>query len=245
MLSSECWTQTTGTCSDRALSTSVLMRPMTPSRSQASATTSFCTSMTSSAVLGSSVKRGHGASLISRCPSHRRYAAAPTVGGQARSVSRAPRFGRAPARLGARWNAGPAMTNPTRATRELTISVGSQPAAQSHPGPAPPPDPRGERSDARRGLRGDRPRPVDRGAAEHRLRLRGAVQPRWPRRVAGHRPPERAALPAARRPGRGRAPQPPGLREGVVPGGPRRAARRRAGRQPAAGRPATSPVPST
>src|SRR3954471_1953234 len=52
--SPECWTQTTGTFSALALSTRAAMFAITPSRSCASATTSFCTSTTSNAVLGRS-----------------------------------------------------------------------------------------------------------------------------------------------------------------------------------------------
>src|SRR4051812_16482701 len=51
-----CCTQTTGTPSDRALLTSVLMLLMTLSRATAPATTPFCTSITTSAALGRSVK---------------------------------------------------------------------------------------------------------------------------------------------------------------------------------------------
>src|SRR5580704_1108547 len=47
-----CWTQTTSTSAARALSTRVLMLATTLSRSYASPTTPFCTSMTSNAVFG-------------------------------------------------------------------------------------------------------------------------------------------------------------------------------------------------
>ena len=57
-----CWTQITGTCSARAVSTSAPMLAMTRSRSWASATTPFCTSMTTSAVFGRSCKLAMSAS---------------------------------------------------------------------------------------------------------------------------------------------------------------------------------------
>src|SRR6476620_8009488 len=80
MLSSECCTQMTGTCSARALPTRSLMRAMTPSRSNAPETTSFCTSTTSSAVLGRPSKVVM-ASPNSCSASYRRYADPTTVGG--------------------------------------------------------------------------------------------------------------------------------------------------------------------
>ena len=126
------------------------------------------------------------------------------------------------------------MTNQPHQPPRAHHQCAHQPARQGHPRPAPAAHTRGERPDPRRGLRGDRARAVRRRAARHRLRVRGPLQPGGSGRIAGARAPVRPARPAARRRGRGRAPDPTGLREGVLPRGTGRAARgRRPGRHEA------------
>src|SRR5579884_1537946 len=80
--SSKCWTQTTGTCSRRALSTRPAILATTASRSCAPATTPFCTSMTMSAVFGrfSSVVMSSPWPFRLIVPGHRPYRRAVEAG---------------------------------------------------------------------------------------------------------------------------------------------------------------------